>query len=299
MNLNALVTETQKMLQRLVGEDIEQKIVLDPALGKTKADPGQMTQVIMNLTVNARDAMPSGGRLTITTANASFIDGATFYGVDVPPGEYVMLSVSDTGTGMDKETQRRLFEPFFTTKIAGKGTGLGLATVFGIVKHSGGYVFADSAPGQGTVFRVYLPRINQPEEKAPAQPEKILPVPSGSETLLVVEDERPFRELLHEGLQSRGYRVLVASNGVEALQVAEQYEGPIRMLITDVIMPQMSGPELAKSLIKVRGNIDVLYMSGYADDKLGPLVGSNGELTLIQKPFYLNDLVQRIQEIVR
>jgi hypothetical protein len=299
MNLNALVTETQKMLQRLVGEDIEQKIVLDPALGKTKADPGQMTQVIMNLTVNARDAMPSGGKLTFTTANVSFNDGTTFYGVDVPAGEYVMLSVSDTGTGMDKETQRRLFEPFFTTKIAGKGTGLGLATVFGIVKHSGGYVFADSAPGQGTVFRVYLPRINQPEEKAPAQPEKILPVPSGSETLLVVEDERPFRELLHEGLQSRGYRVLVASNGVEALQVAEQYEGPIRMLITDVIMPQMSGPELAKSLIKVRGNIDVLYMSGYADDKLGPLVGSNGELTLIQKPFYLNDLVQRIQEIAR
>jgi PAS domain S-box-containing protein len=298
LNLNSLVTETQRMLQRLMGEDIEQKLALDPALGKTKADPGQMVQVIMNLAVNARDAMPRGGKLTIETANVSLEDVTTFYGVDVPPGQYVMLSVIDTGTGMDSETLGRLFEPFFTTKEAGKGTGLGLATVYGIVKQSGGYVFADSELGKGTTFRVYLPQVDRPVEDVSPQPEKMAALPSGSATLLVVEDERAFRELLRDGLQSRGYRVLVASNGVEALQVSEQHNGPIRMLITDVIMPQMSGPELAKCLTKVRDNIDVLYMSGYADDKVGTITGSNGELTWIQKPFYMNDLVRKIQEIL-
>jgi two-component system cell cycle sensor histidine kinase/response regulator CckA len=298
LNLNSLVTETQRMLQRLMGEDIEQQLVLDPALGKTKADPGQMVQVIMNLAVNARDAMPGGGKLTIATANVSFEDVTTFYGVDVPPGQYVMLSVIDTGTGMDSDTLGRLFEPFFTTKEAGKGTGLGLATVYGIVKQSGGYVFADSELRKGTTFRVYLPQVDRPVEDVSPQPEKLAALPSGSATLLVVEDERAFRELLRDGLQSRGYRVLVASNGVEALQVSEQHNGPIRLLITDVIMPQMSGPELARCLTKVRDDIDVLYMSGYADDKVGTSTGSNGELTWIQKPFYINDLVRKIQEIL-
>jgi len=298
LNLNSLVTETQKMLQRLMGEDIEQKIVLDPALGKTKADPGQMVQVIMNLAVNARDAMPTGGRLRIETKNISFDDVANFYGVPVPPGQYVMVSVADTGTGIDAETQKHLFEPFFTTKAAGKGTGLGLATVYGIVKQSGGYVFADSELRKGTTFRLYLPQVDQPEEEVSRQPQKLAAFPPGSTTLLVVEDERAFQDLLREGLQSKGFHVLVASNGVEALQVAEQYDGPIRMLITDVIMPQMSGPELAKSLTKARADIDVLYMSGYTDDKLGNIAGSNGELTWIQKPFYLNDLLARIQEIL-
>ena len=299
LNLNSLVSETQRMLQRLMGEDIEQKVVLDPALGKTKADPGQMVQVIMNLAVNARDAMPKGGKLTIETANVSFEDVTTFYGVDVPPGQYVLLSVTDTGTGMDAETLGRLFEPFFTTKEPGKGTGLGLATVYGIVKQSGGYVFADSEQRKGTTFRVYLPQVDRPVEDVSPPPKKMADLPSGSATFLVVEDERAFRELLRDGLQSRGYHVLVASNGVEALQVADQHNGPIRMLITDVIMPQMSGPELAKSLTKVRDNIDVLYMSGYADDKLGTFTDSNGELTWIQKPFYIHDLVRKIQEILR
>lgn len=298
LNLNSLVTETQKMLQRLVGEDIEQKILLDPALARTKADPGQIVQVIMNLTVNARDAMPKGGKLTIKTANASFKDAVSFSGVPVPPGEYVMLSVSDTGTGMDAETRKRLFEPFFTTKEAGKGTGLGLATVYGIVKQSGGYVFSDSELGKGTIFRIYLPRVDQPIKTPSSQaaPEKL---PPGSETLLVVEDEPAFRELLYEGLQSRGYQVLVASNGVEALQVAEQHKGPIRVLITDVIMPQMSGPDLVKCLSKVRGDTDVLYMSGYTDDKLGNISATDGELILMQKPFYIDDLVRKIQDILR
>jgi len=297
LNLNSLVRETQKMLQRLMGEDIEQKIALDLALGKTKADPGQMVQVIMNLAVNARDAMPKGGKLTIVTANVTFEDVATFCGVAVPPGQYVMLSVTDTGTGIDPETLARIFEPFFTTKGAGKGTGLGLATVYGIVKQSGGYVFANSEPGKGATFRIYLPQIDQPVEDVSRQIEKP-PVPlSGSATLLVVEDEHAFRELLREGLQSKGYQVLVASDGVEALRVAEQHPA-IRVLITDLIMPQMSGPELAKCLTKVRGDLDVLYMSGYSDDKVGTVTGSNGELTWIQKPFFIDDLVRKIQDIL-
>ncbi len=298
MNLNSLVTETQKMLERLMGEDIEQKLALDPALGKTKADPGQMVQVIMNLAVNARDAMPTGGTLTIETANVSFEDSISFYNVVVPPGNYVMISVSDTGTGIDAETLGHIFEPFFTTKAAGKGTGLGLATVYGIVKQSGGYVFADSALGKGTSLRVYLPRIEQLFEVAPLQNTPV-EIPPSSQVLLVVEDERAFRDLLQEGLQSKGYQVLVAANGVEALQVAENYKGPISVLITDVIMPQMSGPELAKNLKKVRPHTDVLYMSGYADEKVANISQSDGELTLIQKPFYIADLVRKIQEILR
>ncbi len=300
LSLNSLVTETQRMLQRLIGEDIEQKVLLDPVLAKTKADPGQIVQVIMNLAVNARDAMPKGGKLTIKTANTSFKDAVSFSGVAVPPGEYVTLSVSDTGTGMDEETRNRLFEPFFTTKAAGKGTGLGLATVYGVVKQSGGYIFADSELGKGTTFRIYLPRVDLPLRTPSSQAAQGLPpdLPPGSETFLVVEDEPAFRDLLCEQLRSRGYQVLVASNGVEALQVAEQHKGPIRVLITDVIMPEMSGPDLAKNLTKLRGETDVLYMSGYTDDKLSNILETEPELTLIQKPFSIDDLVQKIQEIL-
>jgi CheY-like chemotaxis protein len=289
------------MLQRLMGEDIEQIVVLDPALAKTKADPGQIVQVIMNLVVNARDAMPKGGQLTITTANTSFKDAVSFSGVAVLPGEYVMLSVRDTGTGMDEETRNRLFEPFFTTKATGKGTGLGLATVYGVVKQSGGYVFADSELGKGTNFRIYLPRVDLPLQTPSSQAVQGLPpdLPAGSETFLVVEDEPAFRDLLCEQLRSRGYRVLGACNGVEALQVAERHKGPIRVLITDVIMPLMSGPDLAKSLTKLRGDTDVLYMSGYTDDKLSNILETDPELTLIQKPFHIDDLVGKIQEILR
>lgn len=210
-----------------------------------------------------------------------------------------MLSVSEKGIGMDEETQNRLFEPFFTTKEAGKGTGLGLATVYGIVKQSGGYVFADSEPGKGTTFRIYLPRVDLPlptpsshAQEPPAY------LPSASETFLLVEDEPAFRDLLCEQLLSRGYEVLVASNGIEALQLAEQHKHPIRVLITDVIMPQMSGPDLAKGLTKLQGATDVLYMSGYTDDKLSNILDTDPELTLIQKPFHIDDLVRKIQEIL-
>jgi CheY-like chemotaxis protein len=254
-----------------------------------------MVQVIMNLAINSRHAMAKGGTLTLQTTNITFDDVATFHGVDVAAGNYVMLAVSDTGTGMDAETRTRIFEPFFTTKEAGKGTGLGLATVYGIVKQSGGYIFADSEVGKGTTFRVYLPQVETVAEPAPRT--LVADSPRGSEALLVVEDEPAFRDLLRDGLQSRGFQVLVAANGVDALQVAEQYAGPIGVLITDVIMPQMSGAELATTLRKVRSNTDVLYMSGYTDDKVRD-ISSTGELTLIQKPFYIDELVRKIQEIL-
>jgi PAS domain S-box-containing protein len=295
VNLNALVRETQKMLQRLMRENVDHKVVLEPALWKTKADPGQIVQVIMNLAINARDAMPKGGLLTIETANVTFNDVATVHEVEVAAGCYVRLSVSDSGIGMDAETMARVFEPFFTTKEDGRGTGLGLATVYGIVKQSGGYIFADSTVGKGTTFTVYLPQADQTVDGPSAQA-RPANVQQGSETLLVVEDEAAFRELLRDGLQAKGYHVLVAENGVEALRVAEEYSGPIRVLVTDVIMPQMSGPELARTLRKIRPNTDVLYMSGYTDDKVSD-ASSSGDLTLMHKPFYIDDLVRKIQEI--
>jgi CheY-like chemotaxis protein len=196
---------------------------------------------------------------------------------------------------MDAETMARVFEPFFTTKEDGRGTGLGLATVYGIVKQSGGYIFADSTVGKGTTFTVYLPQADQTVDGPSAQA-RPANVQQGSETLLVVEDEAAFRELLRDGLQAKGYHVLVAENGVEALRVAEEYSGPIRVLVTDVIMPQMSGPELARTLRKIRPNTDVLYMSGYTDDKVSD-ASSSGDLTLMHKPFYIDDLVRKIQEI--
>jgi two-component system, cell cycle sensor histidine kinase and response regulator CckA len=296
VNLNSLVRDTEKMLRRLMGEDVEQKSVLDPALGKTRADPGQLVQVIMNLAVNARDAMPHGGKLTIETSNVTFADVTNLCDVEVPAGQYVRLSVSDSGEGMSPETRLRIFEPFFTTKGPGKGTGLGLATVYGIVKQSGGYIFAESELGKGTTFNVYLPRVNQVAE-APAVSVAPQDLPQRSETILVVEDEPAFLSVLIDALHSRGYQVLAAANGVEALHVAEQHAGPIHLLITDVIMPQMSGPELAKCLNEVRGDTDVLYMSGYTDDKVQGMAAV-GELRLIQKPFRIHELEQKMEAIL-
>jgi len=300
INLNLLIRETQKMLQRLMREDIEHRIVLDPGLWRAKADPNQLVQVIMNLAINARDAMPKGGTLTIATTNVTFSDATTIMGVDVPPGNYVKLAVSDTGIGMDEETQARIFEPFFTTKEPGKGTGLGLATVYGIVKQSGGYIFSDSGVGKGTTLSMFLPRFEKNAEAASATVGSgdgpAGKVQQASETILVVEDEAAFRDLLRDGLQARGYKVLVAANGLDALRVAEQHVGSIRLLITDVIMPQMSGPELARALRSTR-DLPVLYMSGYTDDKLRDM-SESGELALMRKPFYLDELVQRINEML-
>jgi signal transduction histidine kinase/CheY-like chemotaxis protein len=296
MNLNSLVEETGKLLQPLLEEDIELTQALDPEAGHVKADPGQIVQVVMNLAVNARDAMPNGGKLRIETANVT-LESTASHGAGVQPGSYVMLTVADTGVGMDEDTKGRIFEPLFTTKPVGKGTGLGLATVQGIVKQTGGFVLVESELGKGATFRVYLPRV---AEAAEAVPLTMLPspVPAGSETILLVEDDATLRDLICESLQGSGYSVLSAENGVEALRVAEQQPGPIRLLITDVIMPQMSGPELVKSLNELRPELEVLYMSGYTDDKLAQTPVSDPDVALIQKPFPLSELTQKVQEIL-
>jgi PAS domain S-box-containing protein len=296
VNLNSLVSETNKMLRRLIGEDVEATTVLDSTLGRVKADPGQIVQVIMNLGVNARDAMPNGGKFTIETANVTLPEGMVCQGVSVEPGRYVVLSVRDTGTGMNAETKRRIFEPFFTTKPVGEGTGLGLATVCGIVEQSGGHIFVDSEVGKGTIFKIYLPRVDEVAEPAPPQkPSAELP---GSETLLLVEDDSTLRGLVEESLQSMEYTVLVAASGEEALRVLERHPAPIDLLITDVIMPQMSGPELAQLVSTLRPGIKVLYMSGYTDDKLRDVTNADSEMDWIQKPFQLQDLARKLREVL-
>ncbi len=297
LNLNATVSETGKMLQRILGEDIEQKMMLDPALGPVKADPGQIIQVIMNLAVNARDAMPKGGQLRIETANVIFREGGIEQGVSVRPGPYVMLAVSDTGVGMDAQTQAHIFEPFYTTKPAGEGTGLGLATVLGIVEQSGGYIFCQSEPGKGTTFKIYLPRVDEAVEATMAQRTPLKTTP-GSETVLLVEDDSVLRELIGAGLRADGYKVLVATDGVDALRVSDQHPGSINVLLTDVIMPQMSGPDLARSLAPRRPGMRVLYISGYTDDKLRHASIAGSEVVLIQKPFQLADLTHKLREIL-
>jgi PAS domain S-box-containing protein len=294
VNLNSLVSETDKMLRRLIGEDVEAATILDPKLGQVKADPGQIVQVIMNLAVNARDAMPKGGKLTLETANVILPVGTVCQGVLVKPGRYVMLAVSDTGSGMTGETQGRIFEPFFTTKPVGEGTGLGLATVCGIVEQSGGHILVDSEVGRGTTFRIYLPRVDEVAELAPAPKDSV--EVHASETILLVEDDSTLRGLVEESLLAMNYTVLVAASGQEALRVLDGHPGSIDLLMTDVIMPKMSGPELAQLVRKLRSGIKVLYMSGYTDDKLRDV--SSAEADWIQKPFQLEDLGRKLREVL-
>jgi two-component system, cell cycle sensor histidine kinase and response regulator CckA len=297
LNLNSVVSETGKMLQRLLAEDIEQRMVLDPTLGLISADRGQIVQVIMNLAVNAGDAMPKGGQLIMETTNVILGDDPLQHGVSVRPGEYVSLAVRDTGVGIDGESLRHIFEPFYTTKPAGKGTGLGLATVSGIIEQSGGYIFVESSPGRGTTFKIYLPRVEKTME--PTLPLRAdTGVKRGSETVLLVEDDSALRELIAEGLRTSGYRVLVAANGVQALQTSKDHAGSIDVLITDVIMPQMGGPELARLLAARRPGIKVLYISGYTDDKLRLTQAPDPDVALIQKPFQLTDLVLKLRQVL-
>jgi two-component system, cell cycle sensor histidine kinase and response regulator CckA len=295
--LNAVVSDTEKMLRRLIGEDIELLTSLDPALGKIRADQGQIEQVIMNLAVNARDAMPEGGRLVIETTNFEIDDNfARRYAYPVLPGSYIRLTVTDTGIGMDTATQQRIFEPFFTTKEKGKGTGLGLSTVYGVVKQSGGYIDVASARGKGTTFNIYLPRVaqNVVETKtiAPDHPEEL----RGTETILLAEDEDTLRALTRHLLELYGYRVLEACDGNQALRLSEQTADEIHLLLTDVVMPGISGRVLADQLKQKRPEVRVVFMSGYTGQRVGEKEILEPGSHFLQKPFTRDSLARKIRE---
>jgi PAS domain S-box-containing protein len=297
LDLNQIIFEMNRMLQPLIGEDVALFTKLTPDLGKVKADPGQIEQVLMNLSVNARDAMPRGGKLTIETANIYINGEYARRHASVVPGWYVMLAVSDTGCGMDAETRERIFEPFFTTKEVGKGTGLGLSTVYGIVKQSGGNVWVYSEVGRGTTFKVYLPCTDRCAEEAESRADshKIL---TGTETVLLVEDEEMVRDMAKEILQESGYQVLEAKHGHEALSVAEQHHGPIHLMLSDVVMPQMSGRELAEQLTPLRREMKVLYMSGYTDDAIVHHGVLDEGVAFIEKPFTPGALARKLREVL-
>ncbi len=296
LDLNAVVSEIEKMLQRLIGENIELRTVLAPELGSIRGDPGQIEQVIMNLAVNARDAMENGGKLTIETQNVC-LDEAFSQHLAAIPGSYVMLAVCDTGIGMDEQTQKRIFDPFFTTKELGKGTGLGLSTVYGIVKQSGGNIWIHSEVGQGTIFKIYLPRVEEEVEEykiTQESPEAL----QGRETILLAEDEDIVRHLVRDLLKSSGYQVLEAANGGAALLLCERHPGPIQLMITDVVMPEMSGRELKDRLAHIRPEMKVLFMSGYTDDTIVRHGILESEIAFLQKPFTPNALALKVREVL-
>jgi PAS domain S-box-containing protein len=298
LDLNEVVAENLKMLTRMIGEDIDLVMVPGPALGALRADPGQIDQVIMNLAVNARDAMPQGGKLTIETANVHLDENFARTHTPLTAGDYIMLTISDTGVGMDTDTQSRIFEPFFTTKGA-KGTGLGLSTVYGIVKQSGGFIFVDSQPQRGTAFRAYFPRIDGREDVAVTQDALTLPrAENGQETILLVEDEVNLRRLARQYLETQGYKILEAEDSAAALQIVEGHQGTIDMLLTDVIMPGMNGRELAVQISKQLPEIRVLYMSGYTENAIGHHGTLDAGINLLQKPFGLPVLRDRVREIL-
>ena len=297
LDLNAVVTGAGNMLQRLIGDDVGLVTVLAPDLGAVKADPGQLEQVIMNLAVNARDAMPEGGKITVETGNVDLDATYTAEHTPVSPGPYVLISVSDTGDGMDEETKRRIFEPFFTTKEKGKGTGLGLSTVYGIVKQTGGFIWVYSEPGHGTTFKIYLPRVDEQaeaEQRGTATPQSV----HGTETVLLAEDAGSLRAVARQILQRNGYTVLEAADGKSALDEAAGHEGPIHLLITDVIMPEMSGRQLAERLKDRRPELKVLFVSGYADDAIVRHGILEPGIAFLQKPFSPESLARKVREVL-
>jgi C4-dicarboxylate-specific signal transduction histidine kinase len=294
LDLNSVTVEIGKMLPRLIGEDIDLVMMLDPKLHRVKADPVQIEQILMNLAVNARDAMPRGGKLTIETGNSELDDAFCQQHAGFRPGTFAVLSVADNGEGMDAKVQARIFEPFFTTKGQGRGTGLGLATVYGIVKQSEGYILVESEPGRGTTFRIFLPAVMQEEaqtKRAAQQP--AASTPRGSETILLAEDEEPVRMMVQEFLESHGYVVLHAADGLEAWGICEQYPERIHLLITDVVMPRMGGRELAERVTRLHPKLPVLYMSGYTDDAI---VRHGEGHQFLTKPFTLQSLAQKVRE---
>jgi len=295
LNLNEIVSETGRMLHRIIGDDIEIIMELHPELGAVQADSGQIQQVIMNLATNARDAMPRGGKLCIETANADLDESFASSHNPTVPGPYVKLSVSDTGTGMDDETKSHIFEPFFTTKEIGKGTGLGMATVFGVVKQSGGYIWVESSPGNGTRFDIYFPKIQHPGTPS-KKLEMAVNAQWGSETILLAEDSEPFRELTKQLLESKGYTVLAASGGAEALSAEEGHSGPIHLLVTDVAMKGMSGVELANEICARRPGLKVLFISAHFDGSVESYQQMVSRAAFLQKPFTRESLFAKIHE---
>jgi nitrogen-specific signal transduction histidine kinase len=295
IDLNGVVSNLERMLRRLLGEDVEVTLSLDPACGRIRADPGQIEQAIMNLAVNARDAMPGGGRLVIETACLEVDEVLASRHIGLTPGEQVQLTVSDTGCGMTAEVQAHLFEPFFTTKEPGKGTGLGLSIVYGIVTQAGGKILVYSEAGKGSTFKVFFPKLQAAgdfEDMAPASQ----PPRSGTESILIVEDEKGIRDYMRAALGARGYTLLDAADGVEAMEVARNYRGEINLLLTDVIMPQMGGPQLAGRLRELRPGIKVLYMSGYSELRMEGDLGPGEKM--IQKPFSPTAIAGSVREIL-
>lgn len=297
LDLNAILLDTEKLLERLIGENIDLVVRTEENLGRVKADPSQIQQVIVNLAVNARDAMPEAGRLVITTRNVhwnvSYGEGETA----IRPGPYVMLEVADNGCGMDGETQAHIFEPFFTTKQEGKGTGLGLATVYGVVKQSGGYVWVQSEPGRGATFKIYLPRVDGPATPAGSErePDRLL---RGVETVLVVEDDEALRKITCEFLRGCGYSVIEAPNPAEALRLAERHPKPLDLLLTDVVLPGMNGRELARRLSADRPALKVLFVSGYSDDAIPRHGVLEPGLVFLQKPYTCAALTRKVREVI-
>ncbi|HEU4799129.1 MAG TPA: PAS domain S-box protein [Gemmatimonadales bacterium] len=299
LDLNAIVTQLSKMLHRLLGEDIDLSLALTPGLGRIKADPGQIEQVLVNLAVNSRDAMPDGGKLTIETWEQEVDQDQAHADQPIPPGRYVMMGITDDGAGMDEGTRRRLFEPFFTTKEAGKGTGLGLSTVYGIVTQSGGYIWVYSEPGRGTTFKIYLPLADDataPVATVAAAPEAA--VTSGWETILLVEDDAAVRKLAAEVLERQGYHVIVTGSAAEARAALQQLDGPLHLLITDIVMPDLRGPDLAEIVRAARPECKVLYMSGYAPEAVVRHGSIQSGRTFIGKPFSPAVFVRKVRAVL-
>ncbi len=294
IDLNETVSNVEQMVRRLIGADISLTLSRDPGLGRVKADSSQIEQVLMNLVVNARDAMPEGGHLSIETANADLDANHGEPRTDMQPGRYVLLAVSDTGHGMNEETREHIFEPFFTTKEAGKGTGLGLAMVYGIVTQSAGQLRVSSAPGSGTTFRLYFPRV-EAEVRSSVERRAFEQIPRGSETVLIAEDEVGVRQLLREVLDRLGYTVLLAQDAEEALLVCERYPGPIHLLLTDVVMPGLNGRALAERVVPMRAELKTLFMSGYTDHEVQRSLIAEGA-PFVQKPFTPEAIARKVRE---
>ena len=297
INLNSVVEEMGKLLPRLIGEDIELVVRAGHDLGAIRADASQMEQIIMNLAVNSRDAMPNGGKLVIETRNADLDQTYTASHPLMKPGAYIQLTVSDSGTGMDEETQSHIFEPFFTTKEKGKGTGLGLATVYGIVKQSGGFIWVYSELGKGTSFKIYIPRVDQAEEQ-PGAPEPTGELPTGTETVLLTEDEQDVREIAREFLESGGYKVVEAKDASEAIELARQHNGAIDLLVTDMVMPGMTGQELAVHLQREYPGLCIVFMSGYSEHAATEMANADPSVRLLSKPFSRGAILRTVREIL-